>query len=483
MKIYLIRDQGCGTGSVSDLPMRTRAPGIHSNIYHICADGSGRSRSPYGLFVGLVLLIFSCSFTGCQKKAAEEKETKPVVAVKTAQAEITDLALTVQAPATIFPREQANIAARITARILKLNVRKGDTVTAGQTLAVLENRDLIAQRNEAQAAISEAEANLQKTTSGTVPTDIERARGQVDVAKATLNQTQKNYDRRKDLFDKGAIPQRDLLLSETELAQARSGYDVALKSLDLLQKQSSDKDIRGAQSRLEQAQARLQGVNAQLEFTTIHSPFAGVITEQMMYPGDMAKPDAPIFTIMNLSVTIARAQTPEAEIRNVRQGQPCSFTPTDQKDVALAGRITTINQSVDAARRTVEIWCEVPNAQRRLKGGDFGEVRITTGSARQSVVVPVAAVQFAEDGKKGTVMIVDAKNIAHLKEVETGETVDGKVRIIEGLSGGETVIIEGGYSLPDGTQVELKKEDEDEKKGDKGEAKKDEKDAEKEKEK
>lgn len=422
-----------------------------------------------------VIILCGLLIVGCQKKVEEVKEPKPVVEVKTAQAEIADLALTVQAPATIFPREQANIAARITARIIKLNARKGDIVAAGQILAVVESRDLLAQRNEAKGAIAEAEANLQKTSAGTVPTDIEHARGQVDVAKASLNQAQKNYERRKDLFDKGAIPQRDLLLSETELAQAKSSYDVAVKSLDLLQKQSSDKDIRGAQSRLEQAQARLEGINAQLEFTTIRSPFAGVITEQFMYPGDMAKPDAPIFMVMNLSVTIARAQMPEAELHSVRQGQSCNFALTDQKDVAFAGRITTINQSVDAARRTVEVWCEIPNAQRRLKSGDFGAVHITTGSARQSVVVPVAAVQFAEDGKKGTVMVVAAKNIAHAKEVETGETIDGKVRILAGLNGGETLIIEGGYHLPDGTQVELKKDEEekkDEKKGDEKEKEK-----------
>src|SRR5262249_34865339 len=71
-----------------------------------------------------------------------------------------------------------------------------------------------------------------------------------------------------------------------------------------------------------------------------------------------------------------------------------------------------------------------------------------------------AAVQFAEGGKKGTVMVVDDKNIAHAKEVETGETVGGKVRIVEGLNGGETVIVEGGYGLPDKTEVRNKEEKE-----------------------
>lgn len=417
--------------------------------------------------VTFFVLISGLLWAGCKAHEAEEAPVKPVVEVKLAQAEIADLVLALRAPATIFPREQANITSRLTARIVKLNARKGDRVAAGQVLAQLENHDLLAQRDEARAVINDAEASLQKTLSGTVPAELERARGEVETAKAALNQAQKMYDRRKSLFEQGAIPQRDLLVSETELAQARTTYEVALKSRDLLEKQSSDKDIRIAQSRLEQAKAKLAEITAQLEFTTLRSPFAGVITEQLLYPGDLAKPETSIFTVMNLAVVTARAQVPEADSHAVRAGQACSFAPTDQSE-AFTGQITTINQAVDPARRTLEIWCEIPNAQRRIKGGEFGNLSITTGSARQSVVVPVAAVQFAEEGKKGTVVIVDAKNIAHPKEVETGEVINGKVQILAGLKGGETVIIEGGYNLPDGTQVRQKKDEEDEK-GEKGE--------------
>lgn len=410
----------------------------------------------------IALLAGGLLLGGCKSKSEEETPAKPVVEVKTAKAEIADLRLTVRAPAVIFPREQANIAARLTARITRLNAHKGDGVAAGQVLAVLENRDILAQRDEARAAIADAEANLQKTAAGTVPSDLGHARGQVETARAALNQAQKMFDRRKDLFEKGAIPQRDLLLSETELAQAKTAHDVAVRSLDLLEKQSSDKDIRIARSRVEQANARLAGVNAQLEFTEIRSPFAGVITEQMMFPGDMAKPDAPIFTVMNLSVAIARAQTPEVAARTVRQGQACSFEASDragdQADAAFGGRITVLNQAVDPQRRTIEIWCEIPNAQRRLKGNEFGNLHITTASLPNSVVVPIAAVQFAEEGRTGTVVIVDDKHIAHPKEVETGEIVDGRVRILGGLTGGETVIVEGGYGLPDGTEVRNKEE-------------------------
>ena len=209
--------------------------------------------------------------------------------------------MTVRGPAFVFAREQANISARITAPIRKLLARKGDNVAAGQVLAQLDNRDLLAQRDEAAAAVTDAEANLQRVTSGTLPTDIERARGQAASAEAALNQAQKFYDRRRQLFEQGAIPQRDLLLSETELAQAKANHEVAKRALDLLQNQSRDKDILMAKSKVEQAQARLSLVKAQLDFAEIRSTSAGTITEQFMFPGDMAKPDAPIFTVMDLA--------------------------------------------------------------------------------------------------------------------------------------------------------------------------------------
>lgn len=404
------------------------------------------------IFFCMCLLFLSC------KAKQEEAEPKPIVEVKTAKAEIADLRLSAQAPATIFPREQANITARITARILRLTAKKGDSVAAGQILAQLEDRDLIAQREEAKAAIANAEANLQKIRAGTLPTEVERARGQVAMARATLNQAQKNYDRRKELFEKGGIPQREVLVSETELAQAKTAHEVAEKSLNLLQTQSGGQDIQIAQSSLDQAKARLAQAVAMFEFATVRSPFTGVITEQMMFPGDLAKPELPVFTVMDLSVAIARAQMPEAQGGGLRKGQTCGFTPADAHDVTFTGRISVINQAVDPQRRTFEIWCEIPNAQRRLKGGVFGSLNITTGAASQSVVVPVSAVQFAEDERKGTVMVVDDKHIAHTKEVETSEVIDGRVRILSGLSGGETVIIEGGYSLPDGTEVRIGKE-------------------------
>ena len=321
--------------------------------------------------------------------AHEEPDPKPVVAVKTAPAELADVALSVRAPASVHPRQQANIASRITAAIRELPVRKGDVVAAGQVLVRLETGDLDAQRADAVAALDRADVLAQ---------------------------------RRAQLFEEGAIPQRDLLTAHTDLVQAK---------------------------------ARLALIDAQLRFAELASPFAGSITEQFLYPGDMAQPTTPVFTVVDLSVAVARAQVPEPEAGAIRIGQAASFVPADGPERSFEGRITVVNRAVDAARRTVEVWCEIPNPRTQLLAGTFGELRVLTGTAPRSVMVPLAAVEFAEGTRKGSVLVVDAQNVAHRKEVTGGVAVDGKLQILEGLAAGERVVVEGGYGVPDGTAVRV----------------------------
>jgi RND family efflux transporter MFP subunit len=403
-----------------------------------------------------LLLGFICIFAGCGTR--EEAPPKTIVNVTVVKPEITDVKIVIKAPASVSAREQANISSRVTAPIRKLLVRKGDTVATGQILAQLDNRDLVAQRDDALASVAEAEASLQQLTAGTLPTEIERARGQLANAEAARGQAQKIYDRRRQLFEQGGIPQRDLLVSQTELAQANTAYEVAKKSQELLQNQSHDKEILIAKSKVEQSQARLAFAKAQLSFTTIRSASAGTITEQFMFPGDMAKADAPLFTVMNLSIAVARAQVTENDAAGLRVGESCSFIPADGSDATFKGHISMVNQAVDPARRTIETWCDIPNPKHALRGGVYGQVQIVTGISPKSILIPVAAVQFLEAAKKGFVMVVGDKNIALKKDVETGETYEGKVQIKNGLTEKDLVIVQGAYELPEGTQIRLQED-------------------------
>lgn len=393
--------------------------------------------------------------TACASAPKEEEHKKPTVAVKTAVAEASTVSLTLRAPATIFPREQANITPRITGAIRQLKARKGDTVAAGALLATQENRDLTALRDEAQAQLADAQATLEKTRRGTNPTDTERARGQVETTQALLNQAQKIYDRRKALFDQGAIPQRDLLISETELATAKTNFNVATRSLKLLASESQTQDIRIAEARVEQAKSRLNNLTTQLQFADLRAPFSGTITEQFQYAGDLGQPSQPIFTLVDLAIVSARAQVPEAEAARLQPNQPCEFS---NGEATAKGRVTVINRAVDPLRRTVEIWCEIQKPPTALRAAAFGNVAFQTGRLDQAVLVPTTALQLEEGTRKGTVLTIDATNTAHKREVEVGDQIGEKRVILTGLKPGETVITEGAYELPDGTKVTPEKD-------------------------
>ncbi len=299
----------------------------------------------------LTVFLFGCTHQ-------EEAPPKPLVTVKVARAETADVQLTIEAPASIYPQEQASISSKVTAPIQSLLVKKGDTVAAGQLIARVANHDLVAQRTEA----------------------LDRARSDASSTEAMLAQAQKNLERRQKLYEEGAITSRELLASQTEATQARANYDVTHKYLDLLQgaapRESSGGDPDG--------KARTAFLNAQLGFTEIHSPFAGVVTEQFLYAGDMAKPDSPIFTLMDLSVAVARAQVPEGQSARVTRGQVCSFESGNLLGRRPSGRVSMVNQAVDPASRTVEVWCEIPNPQRSLKAGVFGSVTVVVGKVEHA---------------------------------------------------------------------------------------------------
>lgn len=406
--------------------------------------------------IPLCLLLAACS----KPAAEEEAEPHPVVSVKTAKAETHDLTVTVNAPATIFPREQANVTARMTAPIQSLRVRKGELVTAGQSIATLDHRDLDAQRADAQAQLEDAQATLEKTQQGTIPADVDQKRGAIQLADAALKQAQLNADRRGQLFRDGAIPQRDLLQAQTDLAQAQTTYDVAKRALDFAQSQTNEREIRSAQARVASARAKLQLADAQLQFTEILAPFAGTISDQFVFAGDLADSTKPLFQIMDLAVVNARAQVPEDEARSVRAGQSCAFAPVDTSLGNFNGTVTVINQAVDAQRRTVEIWCQIDNPTRRLNGNVFGEVHIVVRQISRAVVVPATAIEIQQGQTKGSVLVVDDKNIAHRVEIEPGEKSAGMVQVRSGVKAGDIIVIEGGYALPDGTQVEVAKAEE-----------------------
>ena len=120
--------------------------------------------------VGLLLLIVLILVVWRLRSSSEsEAEVTPVVSVKVAKAEKSHIAAQLSAVGTIWPREKADVGAKISAQIKKMALLKNKVVRAGEVIAVLESRDLQTQRAEAVAALNEARANERSLITGTIP--------------------------------------------------------------------------------------------------------------------------------------------------------------------------------------------------------------------------------------------------------------------------------------------------------------------------
>ena len=194
--------------------------------------------------VALLLLAAAAMLTGC---SSAEKEKEAVVTVETAPAAKQAISQFVSAEAVIFPVKQATVSPKITSTIADFKVQRGDHVKKGQLLAVLENRDLEAQAEASKGDFDQADANYLIAVNLGLPQQIQKAELDAAAAKSAFDAAQKVYDSRKDLFQQGAIPRRDLDSADVALAQARSQNEQAQKQLADLQRMGKQQMMKAAQ--------------------------------------------------------------------------------------------------------------------------------------------------------------------------------------------------------------------------------------------
>ena len=221
-----------------------------------------------------------------QPKTEAEAEVTPTVSVKVVKAEKGSIAAPVSAVGTIWPREKADVGAKISAQIKRMSLLKNKLVRAGEVIAVLESRDLQAQRAEAVGALNEARANERSLISGTIPkTNAEDQKALLD-ARAKVNTARAVYERRRALFAKGGISQKDLEASQLDLTQAQDELRLQEQTVALRTQSLNPNDRALAAARTAQAQQRVATLDAQLSYATIRSPITGIVTEQFQYEGE-----------------------------------------------------------------------------------------------------------------------------------------------------------------------------------------------------
>jgi len=444
------------------------APPVVSEISETTAEPRNRGRQlVVAAAILTVLVILSLAIILLNRRAAtEEPNEDVVVSVKVEKAEKDSIAKEVSTVGTVVPVERADVAASISAQITQMGLLKNKLVKEGDPIAVLSSEDLIAQRNEAAAAVDEAKLNLQTVQKVQIPQASAQTAKDLNDAKALVDNTKATYDRRRVLYEKGGISLKEVEASELAYTNAVDAYRLALSQSQINKTGVNPNSQSIAVAKIRQAQDRLANIDVQVQRGTVRAPISGIITDQYQYDGEFAQQGAKLVTVADISTVIVKAQFADNVVHDLKVGDAVTVYPLEAPDEKLTGSVTLISRSSDPQNRTVEVWAKFGNPRGLLPANGAVQFVVESQPVEDAVVVPKSAVVLdATNADEGTVMVVGDDMVAHETKVKIGITQDDKTQILEGLTGGETVVTEGNYSLPDGTKVEIAKEEEEKPEG------------------
>ncbi len=301
----------------------------------------------------------------------------------------------------------AHVTLQLTGRVTAVQAKIGDFVRQGQPLLTVESAD-------ADSAVSSA---LQ-------------AQATVTQAKSILAKAQMDNDRQKDLFEHGAVPQKEVLSGQAVVVQAQSS-------------------VEQAQAAAEQARRRLQilGIvpGSFGQRVTVNSPISGKVLEMSVANGEFRNDlSASLMTIADLSSVWVTSDVPETTIRLVRQGEPARIQLSAYPNETFSGRVTLIGDVVDPQTRTVKVRAEIPNPNGRLKPEMFGNIQLTERSELRPTV-PAAAIIASAAAYDGKAIVWRETRRGTFEKVAVilGPQLGNRVAILSGLSNQDRIVVDG----------------------------------------
>lgn len=400
---------------------------------------------------GVAACLFSLLSCGKAKtEEAPDAEAAAATPVQVAAVTTGSIDRVVEADAVLFPIHQASLTPKISAPVKQFFVNRGDHVKAGQLVATLENRDLVAAERETTANLEQAQAGYRTVSEATVLEDQTKAQSDATATKEALDAAQKVYDSRMDLLKQGAIARKLVDDAKVVLVQAQTAYANAARHLEALQKVSRKEQIASAQAQVDAARARTQNAQAQISYSELRSPIDGIVADRSIFQGEIAA-GTPMMTIVEISQVIAKANFSVTDVADVKVGMPATISFNGED---TPGKVTVVSPAVDPNTTTVQVWVQASNPGERLKPGSAVHISIKASTLQKVTVIPAVALLNSDEGGQ-KVMVVDAKLVAHDRPVQVGVRQGDKAQIVKGLTDGEQVVTVGGLGLDDNAKVKI----------------------------
>lgn len=270
------------------------------------------------------------------------------------------LGRTLTASGTIEATE-ARLGFQAAGRIDSIFVHEGDEVTAGERLALLDQSEILAQRDQAKAQVAAAQALLTELESGFRSEEIAQARAANRAAEQQFLDAERDLKRAQTLFDGGAVSQEILDKAQTRYDVAQSQAKQASEQLRLVESGPRGEKIAAQRAQFEQAEAGLRSAEAALAYTVVRTDFSGVVTTRHREPGEIVAPGQPVLTVMNRDDRWIRVYIPENRLGALHLGQSVTVTSDTYPDKTYRGKVTYIASEAEFTPKTVQ------TAEERVK--------------------------------------------------------------------------------------------------------------------
>jgi len=347
-----------------------------------------------------------------------------------------DVPIEIQVVGNVEAYSTITVKSQVTGQLLSVRFREGDYVKAGELLFTIDRRPLEAQIRQAEATLSrnlaqakQAEANLAK-----------------DQAQQIYLRAQ--ADRYSKLTQEGIISK-----DQNDLIQAN--YSAINQAIE-----ADRAAIDSARADAGATRASIENLKVQLSYTAIHSPIGGRTGNLNVKQGNLVTANTTeLMTINQVQPIYVTFAVPEARLADIKQhmagGRIEVFvTGQDGNPAPERGVVTFVDNSVDTTTGTIKVKATLPNTDRRLWPGQFVRVTVRLATRANAALVPNQAVQTGQEG--AYVYVVKQDNTVESRRVVTSVRVDQDLVVDQGLTPGETVVLEGQLRLAPGMKVTVR---------------------------
>lgn len=317
---------------------------------------------------------------------------------------------------TVGARVQSNVGFKVAGVLVALNADEGDRVRAGSVLAKLDDRDMLAQRASASAAVAQAVANIGK------------ANADVASASANLTNAENISNRRASLVRSGVVSTEEAQTTDAAKRVARANLAVA------------QSEVTVATAALATARAQEDFAQVAVENDTLVAPYDAWVVSRNLQLGSMPVPGQSVFTLVDPNTIWVLGYVDERLSGRIAVGQPATIVLRSDPARRLNGHVVRIEIQSDAVNEERLVEVEFDSVPTDIHLAEQAEVFITTATLPRTLLVPPGAVSARKDSA-GTVWTVESGRLQQRQVTFGPELLDGRLPITGGVPEDVKVVV------------------------------------------